>query len=51
MYIHLTFRETFNDNPKESNRESAFIHAIIAAGTVHSVTKNCSKGLYNLHSN
>lgn len=29
-----------------ANRETAFVHAIISAGIVHTVTKNCSQGMF-----
>ena len=37
--------QTFSkNNQMPVNRETAFVHAIISAGIVHTVTRNCSKG-------
>ncbi len=30
--------------PRVSNRETAFVHAITAAGITHTLTRNCSRG-------
>ena len=29
---------------RQTNRETAFVHAIVAAGITHTLTKNCSRG-------
>ena len=29
---------------RDSNRETAFVHAIVSAGIAHTVTRNCSRG-------
>lgn len=38
----------FRRNRQHASRETAFAHAIISAGIVHTITKNCSRG--ELHS-
>lgn len=39
------FTQIFNKNNfLPSNRETAFVHAIISAGIVHTIAKNCSNG-------
>ena len=35
-FFHFDYRQT--------NRETAFVHAIVAAGITHTLTKNCSRG-------
>lgn len=41
------FTQIFSrDNPLPPTRETAFVHAIISAGIVHTVTKNCSRGQF-----
>ena len=42
------FTQIFNkNNLLPSNRETAFVHAIISAGIVHTIAKNCSKGQFD----
>lgn len=42
------FTQIFNkNNLLPSNRETAFVHAIISAGIVHTITRNCSKGHFD----
>lgn len=42
------FTQIFSkNNPMSTNRETAFVHAVISAGIVHTVTRNCSKGQFD----
>lgn len=42
------FTQIFSkNNPMPTNRETAFVHAVISAGIVHTVTRNCSKGQFD----
>lgn len=41
------FTQIFSkNNPMPPTKETAFVHAVISAGIVHTVTKNCSKGQF-----
>ena len=34
----------FDSETRETNRETAFVHAIMSAGITHTLTRNCSRG-------
>ena len=40
MFISIIFYFHY----RQTNRETAFVHAIVAAGITHTLTKNCSRG-------